>query len=114
MSNHNKGRFGGRGYYIALILCAVAIGISGYLYYRNTNEPAAQQQNPVTDSVEALPQDVPAAATNPTAELAMEQLPGLRGCEVHSTVILVPSESLVIFLRTTSRIPLLYSALAES
>ena len=28
------------------------------------------------------------AATNPTAELAMEQLPGLRGCEVHSTVIL--------------------------
>ena len=28
------------------------------------------------------------AATNPTALLAMEQLPGLRGCEVHSTVIL--------------------------
>jgi uncharacterized protein (UPF0371 family) len=28
------------------------------------------------------------AATNPTAELAMEQLSGLRGCEVHSSVIL--------------------------
>ena len=28
------------------------------------------------------------AATNPTAEWAMEQLNGLRGCEVHSTVIL--------------------------
>ena len=28
------------------------------------------------------------AATNPTAELAMQQLPKLRGCEVHSTVIL--------------------------
>ena len=28
------------------------------------------------------------AATNPTAELAMEQLSKLRGCEVHSTVIL--------------------------
>ena len=28
------------------------------------------------------------AATNPTAELAMEQLGKLRGCEVHSTVIL--------------------------
>ena len=28
------------------------------------------------------------AATNPTAELAMEQLNALRGCEVHSTVIL--------------------------
>lgn len=28
----------GKGYYIALVLCAVAIGISGYLYYRNANE----------------------------------------------------------------------------
>ena len=32
--------FAGKGYYIALILCAVAIGISGYLYYRNaSNDP---------------------------------------------------------------------------
>ncbi len=30
------------------------------------------------------------AATNPTAELAMEQLSRLRGCEVHSSVILSP------------------------
>ena len=28
------------------------------------------------------------AATNPTAELAMEQLSKLRGCEVHSSVLL--------------------------
>nr|MBQ8245447.1 M23 family metallopeptidase [Oscillospiraceae bacterium] len=34
----NRGVFAGRGYYIALILCAAAIGISGYLYYRNLNE----------------------------------------------------------------------------
>ena len=42
----------GKGYYIALILCAVAIGISGYLYYQNVNEPD--------------PGDVPAIATDPT------------------------------------------------
>ncbi len=42
----------GKGYYIALILCAVAIGISGYLYYQNVNEPAIG--------------DVPAIATDPT------------------------------------------------
>ncbi len=30
------------------------------------------------------------AATNPTAELAMEQLDALRGCDVHSTVMLSP------------------------
>ena len=28
------------------------------------------------------------AATNPSAELAMQQLSKLRGCDVHSTVIL--------------------------
>ena len=28
------------------------------------------------------------AATNPTAELALRQLPKLRGCEAHSTVML--------------------------
>lgn len=38
----NTGRsFNSKGYYIALILCAAAIGISGYLYYQNT-----QQQEP--------------------------------------------------------------------
>ncbi|MBQ8237982.1 MAG: M23 family metallopeptidase [Oscillospiraceae bacterium] len=37
-SKKNRGVFAGRGYYIALILCAAAIGISGYLYYRNLNE----------------------------------------------------------------------------
>ncbi len=35
------------------------------------------------------------AATNPTAELAMEQLASLRGCEVHSTVILSPVDEKV-------------------
>ena len=38
--------FKGKGYYIALILCAVAIGISGYLYYQNTQEPAISLQDP--------------------------------------------------------------------
>ena len=32
-----RGMFG-KGYYIALILCAAAIGISGYMYYRNANK----------------------------------------------------------------------------
>ncbi len=48
MSNqkHNGGRFGGKGYYIALILCAAAIGISGYLYYQNTDQEPAQLHSP--------------------------------------------------------------------
>ena len=38
MSNHNKGRFGGRGYYIALILCALAIGVWSYVSYEKPGE----------------------------------------------------------------------------
>lgn len=32
-----------KGYYIALVLCVAAIGISGYLYYRNTKTPQKEQ-----------------------------------------------------------------------
>ena len=35
------------------------------------------------------------AATNPLAELAMEQLSKLKGCDVHSTVILSPVDEKV-------------------
>ena len=58
MSNkNNKGGIFGKGYYIALILCAAAIGISGYVYYRNTNETENQLQAAVSDDVDAAPQD---------------------------------------------------------
>ncbi len=47
MSNNKNtsGRTYGKGYYIALILCAAAIGITGYLYYRNANADDAKLQN---------------------------------------------------------------------
>ena len=74
--NFTKG-FGGKGYYIALILCAAAIGISGYLYYRNANEtslqndPAATVNGDSQDGVEAVATqsgDIPGTdnATQPT------------------------------------------------
>ena len=34
-----SGNASGKGYYIALVLCAAAIGISGFLYYRNADKP---------------------------------------------------------------------------
>ena len=43
--NKNNGSINGKGYYIALILCAMAIGITGYLYYRNADD-AQQLQDP--------------------------------------------------------------------
>ena len=56
----------GKGYYIALILCAVAIGISGYLYYRNADHKEPAQQNvPVANVSPTIQEDLPASATLP-------------------------------------------------
>ena len=71
MSNRkNTGSFGGKGYYIALILCAAAIGISGYLYYQNANEPDPQLQQPTGDISVLDPTggDVQVVVTKPNEE----------------------------------------------
>ena len=58
MRNKKFGSATGKGYYIALILCAVAIGISGYLYYANQKE----------DSPQLGGQDISVQATDPVEE----------------------------------------------
>ena len=64
----SKGKFtgniSGKGYYIALILCAFAIGISGYVYYRSNQEKTADVTQADT-AVYAPAEDVPAAVTQP-------------------------------------------------
>ena len=68
----------GKGYYIALILCAVAIGISGYLYYRNTNEPSPQLQDPTTATAATDPSqtdNVQAVATQPQQDTPKPDVP---------------------------------------
>ena len=64
MSNNRKNSSTGKGY-IALLLCAAAIGISGYLYYREANSVLPQQNQP--DATVAVTQgdpgrDVPVVA----------------------------------------------------
>lgn len=74
MSNRKfSGNISGKGYYIALVLCAVAIGISGYLYYRNTNQtqPAVEEQ-PAVVVEEDNQQDVAAVATDPVPTQSTE------------------------------------------
>lgn len=75
MSENKHGRAsGGRGYYIGLILCAAAIGITGFVYNAGREEPAVQTANtPAAITGEAkLPTrgttpPESTAATNPTA-----------------------------------------------
>ena len=67
MSDNKNNRWHGKGYYIALILCAAAIGISGYVYYSNPAGAEVLQESgtPVaaTDGV----QTAPTTATRPGA-----------------------------------------------
>ena len=73
MSNNKRnGGIFGKGYYIALILCAAAIGITGYVYYRNTTREDLTIREP--DYRETAPaagtehQDIPVLATQPPSE----------------------------------------------
>jgi len=68
-NNSNNGRnVYGTGYYIALILCAVAIAIAGFVYYRNAGQtqPVLQEaEQQATLSVDAPQEDLPVVATQP-------------------------------------------------
>ena len=59
----------GKGYYIALILCAAAIGITGYLYYRSASETEeVALQETVSEEIFldiSETEDVPVLATQP-------------------------------------------------
>ena len=68
MSDNKKSGYGiyGKGYYIALVLCAAAIGITSYVFYRNAGNDLEQP-----DAVEAsaplqqMDTDLPVIATQP-------------------------------------------------
>lgn len=69
-------RMNGKGYYIALVLCAVAIGITGYIYYRNVEaeNPQLSEPLPVASGNVQTP-DVQAVATGPAEQLPNPTVP---------------------------------------
>lgn len=78
MSKKNE-NFGisGKGYYIALVLCAVAIALTGFLYYRNANEKEVSLQEPTGVQVDAtVGGDVQAVATQPGGDAAEQPYTG--------------------------------------
>ena len=71
--NKRNGGLFGKGYYIALILCAVAIGITGYVYNRNQHQNAdlPANANPTDSTLSAVVEhedDVAVIATRPAKE----------------------------------------------
>ena len=72
MSDNKKhGSFAGKGYYIALILCAAAIGITGYVYYREeaaSEQVLLQEQTLIPVATWEAAEDVEALATEPAVQ----------------------------------------------
>lgn len=70
MSNQKHFGFSGKGYYIALILCAAAIGITGYLYQKNASkqeEVSIQETTDIPAGTMAT-EDIAVMATQPTGK----------------------------------------------
>ena len=73
MSNNKQtGGFGGKGYYIALILCAAAIGITGYVYQRNMPREDVSLQDTYPEEIQAgtmnTEENVAVIATDPVGQ----------------------------------------------
>jgi murein DD-endopeptidase MepM/ murein hydrolase activator NlpD len=75
MQNENKKTpFGGKGYYIALIACLAAVGISGYVFVRTAQSSAVETSAPATISpaVSATASPEPSATQETAAETTQE------------------------------------------
>lgn len=70
--NKHTGRgWYGKGYYIALVLCAAAIGITSYVYHQNAaveEEVLLQESEVIPVGTMAAEADVPVLATQPRTE----------------------------------------------
>ena len=98
-NNKFTGGANGKGYYIALILCAAAIGISGYMYYRNADELSFAEAD-ATVSATVSGEDMQVVATQPkvTQPKATEPVLATEGeSEALKTVFPVEGEIISVF-----------------
>ncbi len=74
--NKHAGRgLAGKGYYIALILCAAAIGITSYVYYRNASRVQEVSLQETQEDVLAGTmgtEDIPVLATQPQTQIQIQ------------------------------------------
>ncbi len=97
MSNKKFGSVSGKGYYIALALCAAAIGISGFLYYRNANETPNTMQETVAGTVDE--NRLPVVATEPSVDgqTQPQKTPSDSSSQKLKTVAPVDGQTLAVF-----------------
>ena len=77
-NNEKKSRFAGKGYYIALIACIMAVGISGYVFVKTVRssavETSAAASIPPTASQSAKPGSSEKPSSDEAAASAQEDL----------------------------------------
>ena len=102
-----NGNLSSKGYYIALVLCAVAIGVAGFLYYRNADnaqlkkDPVSNQQPTGSDLqvVATQPVDTHPEVTEPT--VANPQKPEKRVSPVSGETVAGYSMEALSYNQTT-------------
>ena len=104
MSNKNR-KFSAKGYYIALVLCAAAIGVSGYFYYRNANErtadvPAAVTQQGLPEAGAIRPGS-PKETTEPTETATLPKEPMKTAAPVEGEAVAEYSMECLSYNETT-------------
>ena len=106
MSDNKHGRFlGGKGYYIALVLCAAAIGIMSYAMNSPADDPAVQTAN-VPDAVVGnvtLPTAAPTDQTRPDSQATQPTAGKLSVCAPVEGQVLMPYAMEVLSYNQTTR-----------
>lgn len=108
MSDNKRGRvFGGKGYYIALGLCAAAIGIMSYVYYSGQETEVVQAANAPASIVDTvnLPTTgtVPGGTTAPSGEAIQPTAGKLTTCAPVDGEVLSPYAMEVLSYNQTTR-----------
>ena len=99
MSNKKfNGSVNGKGYYIALILCAVAIGICGYLYTRDDDTQLSNSNVAAEVVVTEEAEDIEVVATQPTQTAPTQTVPpATQGKKPLTTVSPLQGQTVAVF-----------------
>ena len=99
MSNKKfNGSVNGKGYYIALILCAVAIGICGYLYTRDDDTQLSNSNVAAEVVVTEEAEDIEVVATQPTQTTPTQTVPpATQGKKPLTTVSPLQGQTVAVF-----------------
>ncbi|MBQ4642002.1 MAG: M23 family metallopeptidase [Oscillospiraceae bacterium] len=100
MRNKKNGSVSGKGYYIALLLCAAAIGISGFLYYRNADKTKDSLQQTIPADAQQDEEDkLPVVSPEPSvdSQQGQQQTPTVSKPDKMKTVAPVEGQTLAVF-----------------